>query len=97
MFEHEFTMEPRLASEISDAIEELTNRVWYDRHMVGLHKIQTGKTRIIARKDFGPQHYRDSAHSKLVVDEVWRRARKVAKRMERKHGKDNLGPYSKFE
>ncbi len=65
--------------------------------MVALHKIQTGKTRIIAHKDFGPQHYRDSAHSKLVVDEVWTGAQKAAKRMERKYGKDNLGPYSKFE
>jgi hypothetical protein len=97
MFEHEFTMEPRRASEISEAIEELTNRVWYDRHMVALHKIETGKTQIIARKDFGPQHYRDSAYSKLVVDEVWRGAQNAAKRMEKKYGKDNLAPYSKFE
>jgi hypothetical protein len=36
MFEHEFTMEPRRASEIADAIEELIDRVWYDRHMVAI-------------------------------------------------------------
>jgi PIN domain len=97
MFEHEFTMESRRASEISDAIEELKDRVWYDRHMVGRFKIQTGKTKIIAKKDFGPQHYRDSANSKLVVDEVWKGALKAAKRVEKKYGKANLGPYSKFE
>jgi hypothetical protein len=97
MFEHEFTMEPRRASEISDAIEELTDRVWYDRHMVGRFKIQTGKTKIIAKKDFGPQHYRDSANSKLVVVEIWKRALKAAARIEKKYGKENLGPYSKFE
>ncbi len=97
MFDHEFTTEPRRASEISDAIEELTNRVWYDRHMVALLKIQAGKTRIIAQKDFRPQHYRDSAYDRLVLDEVWVRAEKAARRMERKYGKENLGPYSKFD
>jgi hypothetical protein len=97
MYEHEFSMEPRRASEISDAIEELTDRVWYDRHMVGRCKIQTGKTRIIPKKDFGPQHYRDSANSKLVVDEIWAGALKSARRVERKYGKGNLGPYTKFE
>jgi hypothetical protein len=97
MFDNEFTMEPRKASEISDAIEELTNRVWYDRHKVGEHEIQTGKTKIIPAKDFGPQYYRDSAHSRVVVDEVWARAQKAAKRMEKKYGKNNLGPYSKFD
>jgi len=97
VFEHEFTMEPRRASEISDAIEELTNRVWYDRHMVAQYKIQTGRTKIISAKDFGPQHYQDSSHSRLVVDDVWARAQKAARRMEKKYGKDNLGPYSKFD
>ena len=97
MFEHEFTMEPRKASEISDATKELTNRVWYDRHMVAQYKIQTGRTKIIPAKDFGPQHYRDSAHNRLVVDDVWAGARKAAQRMENKYGKDNLGPYSKFD
>lgn len=97
MFEHEFTMEPRRASEISDAIEELVDRVWYDRHMVSYYKVQTGKTRLIAKKDFGPQHYRDSAHDKLVVDDIWTGALKAAKRVEKKYGKGNLGPYSKFD
>lgn len=97
MFEHEFTIEPRRASEISDAIEELIDRVWYDRHMVSRYKIQTGETKIIAKKDFGPEHYRDSAHNKLVVDEVWKGALRTAKRVEKKYGKANLGPYTKFD
>ena len=79
MYETEFTMEPRKASEISDAIEELTDRVWYDRHMVARHKLEMGKTKIIAKKDFGPQHYRDSGYGKLVVDDVWVRALKAAR------------------
>jgi hypothetical protein len=97
MFEHEFTMEPRRAGEISDAIEELIDRVWYDRHMVGRYKIQTGKTKIIAKQDFGPKHYRDSANDKLVVDDIWKGALKAAACVEKKYGKANLGPYSKFD
>ena len=97
MYESEFTMEPRKASEISEAIEELTDRVWYDRHMLARHKLETGKTKIIAKKDFGPQHYRDSGHGRLVVDEIWAGALKSARRVEKKYGKTSLGPYSKFE
>ena len=97
MYESEFTMEPRKASEILEAIAELTDRVWYDRHMVARHKLETGKTKVISKSDFGPQHYRDSAHGKLVVDEVWAGALKSAQRVEKKYGKENLGPYSKFE
>jgi hypothetical protein len=97
MYENEFSMEPRKASEISEAIQELTDRVWYDRHMVSRHKLETGKTKIIAKKDFGPQHYRDSAYGKLVVDQIWAGALTSARRVEKKYGKENLGPYSKFE
>jgi hypothetical protein len=92
MYESEFSMEPRKASEISEAIEELTDRVWYDRHMVARSKLETGK-----KKEFSPQRYRASAHGKLVGDEVWAAALKSAHRMEKKYGQQNLGPYSKFE
>jgi hypothetical protein len=95
MYEHEFTMEPRRASEISDAIEKLTDRVWYDRHMVARYKIQTGKIKMIAKKDYGPQHYRQN--DRLMVDDIWAGALKSAHRVEKKYGKNNLGPYSKFE
>ena len=39
MYENEFMAEPRKASEISEAIEELPDRVWYDRHMVARHEL----------------------------------------------------------
>ncbi len=97
MYESEFTMEPRKASEISEAIAELTERVWYDRHMVARHKLEMGRTKIISKAEFGPQHYRDSAHGKLVVDEIWTGALRSALKVERRYGKANLGPYSKFE
>jgi hypothetical protein len=97
MYDSELTVEPRKASEISAAIEELTDRVWYDRHMVARQKLEAGKTKIITKRDFGPQYYRDSAYGKVVVDEFWTGALKAARRVEKKYGKKNLGPYSKFE
>ncbi len=97
MYESELTTEPRKASEISAAIVELTDRVWYDRHMVSRSKLESGKMRIIAKKDFGQQHYRASALGKLVVDDIWAGALRSAQRAEKKYGKENLGPYTKFE
>lgn len=97
MYDNEFIMEPRRASEIADAIEEMTDRVWHDRHMVMRHKIATGKCKVIAKKDFGPQHYRDSGYGRLIVDNILADALKAARRVEKKYGKENLGPYSKFD
>jgi hypothetical protein len=97
MYEHEFSMEPRSPSEISEAIDELVDRVWYDRHMVSRQKLEMGKTKIIPKKNFGPQYYRDSAYGKVVVDDIWAGALKAAARVEKKYGKENLGPYSKFD
>jgi len=97
MYENDFTMEPRKASEIAGAIEELTDRIWYDRHMVMMYKIETGKCKVIPKKDFGQQHYRASAHGKLVVDDILAGAIRAAKRLESKYGKEKLGPYSKFD
>lgn len=97
MYEHEFTMEPRRASEISDAIDELTDRVWYDRHMVMRHKIEIGKCKVMPSKEFRPQHYRASGLGKLITDDILAGAMRAAQRVEKKYGKENLGPYSKFE
>jgi hypothetical protein len=97
MYESELSMEPRKASEISAAIEELTDRVWYDRHMVSRGKLEAGKMRVIAKKDFLPQLYRESALGRIVVDEIWAGALKSAQRVEKKYGKENLGPCTKFE
>jgi hypothetical protein len=79
MYESEFSMEPRKASEISDAIEERTDRVWYDRHMISMQKLQAGKMKIIPKKEFGPQHYRASARDKVITYDILAGAQKSAR------------------
>ena len=97
MYESEFSMEPRRASEISDAIGELIDRVWYDRHMVTMHKIHTGKCKVIPSKEFQEKHYRASGRGQLITEDILAGAQNSARRLEKKYGKENLGPYSKFE
>ncbi len=65
--------------------------------MVSRYKLESGKMKIIPKVEFGPKYCRASAHGKLVVDEIWAGALKAAERVEKKYGKENLGPYSKFE
>lgn len=85
-----FNMEPRRASEMQEAVGEFLDRVWYDRHMVLYWKVHDGKVRII--KEYDPKK-----HNETVVESVWVGARKAAERLEKKYGKENLGPYSKFD
>jgi hypothetical protein len=39
MVEQEWTQEPRRIGEISDAISELLDKVWYNRHQVRLENV----------------------------------------------------------
>ncbi len=68
------------------------NKIWYDRHKVREHDIKTGKIKIIARKDFSI-----STSKNIFVKDIWEGAKKSALRIEKKYGKENLGPWTKFE
>jgi hypothetical protein len=85
-----FDMEPRRASEIQEAIEEFFDRVWYDRHMVLYWKVHDGKVKIV-------KEYDRKKHDTTITEDVWTGARRAAERLEKKYGKQNLGPYSKFD
>jgi len=91
-FENEFHFEPRTLSELLEAENELINKIWYDRHKVREYKIETGKIKIIARKDFSI-----STSKNTIVKDIWEGARKSAIRIEKKYGRENLGPWTKFE
>lgn len=83
----------RSTSDISDAIEELIDRIWYDRHMVSRYKIEIGKEKIVAKLPDVPWPKRKN----LIQADIWEGALKSAAKVEKKYGKETLGPYSKFD
>jgi hypothetical protein len=93
MIEQEWVEEPRRLTEIVDAIGELIDKVWYNRHQVTLEKIESGETKIVEKETFP---IKDHSHRPIQRD-VWQGALKSAARVEKKYGLDNLGPWDDFE
>lgn len=91
--EEERTEEPRKLSEILNALNELFDKVWYGRHGLLAHAVESGKTRVVEKDDYPAGKY----DPKLIRRDVWEGARKAARRVEKKCGIDNLGPWDDFE
>jgi hypothetical protein len=93
MIEQEWPDEPRRLTDIVDAIDELETKIWYDRHQVRRQKIETGKTQIVEKETFPPK---DPLRRPILRD-VWEGALKAAAKVEKRFGRENLGPWTKFE
>jgi hypothetical protein len=93
IIEQEGVDEPRRLTEIVDVIDELVTKVWYDHHQVTRQKIEAGKTKIVEKETFPPK---DPLRRPFQRD-VWERARKAAAKVENRFGRENLGPWTKFE
>ncbi len=91
-FEDEFSFEPRSASEILYESEVLAKKIWYDRHQLWRQRIEEGKHRIVPDSEWKAEGARDT-----TMQSIWEGAKKAAARVERTYGKDNLGPWTKFE
>ena len=68
----------RKRDEIESEASIAWEKVWYDRHQVGMQKIYP--------KEKNPE-----------VIKCIKKGTKAAKKMEKRYGKKNLGPYTKFE
>ncbi len=84
---------PRPEEEIVAAIDELFDRVWYNRHKVLCEKIEDGVVRILdaGTYDQSPDKYQH------IREDIWAGAQKSAKRVEMQYGKKTLGPMSDFD
>jgi hypothetical protein len=93
MIEEEWEQEPRRLGEVSNAIGELLDKVWYNRHQVRLERIQSGEIRLVEKetqKDrMGPEH--------TCQRDIWEGAKKSAGKVEKKYGLKGLGPWDDFE
>jgi hypothetical protein len=92
MVEQDWAQEPRRIGEISDAISELLDKVWYNRHQVRLEKIESGEIKLVEKETY-PVTYPESTCRR----DIWQGARESARRLEKKHGLKNLGPWDDFE
>jgi hypothetical protein len=83
----------RSLEEIGDAIDELITKIWYDRHQVSRQKIASGREKLVERLPDVPWTRRKN----LIQRDIWEGALKSAEKVEKRFGKENLGPWSKFE
>ena len=93
MIEQEWVEEPRRLTEIVDAIGELIDKVWYNRHQVTREKIESGETKIVEKETFPIKDHAD----RPIQRDIWEGALKSAAKVEKKYGLDNLGPWDDFE
>ncbi len=73
----EYVDEARPTDVIVELIDELLDKVWYNRHLLYRHRIESGK---------------ETCDPKIMAGAI-----QSAKQVEKKYGKDGLGPYSDFE
>ncbi len=93
MLEYEETDVPRRLSEIVAAIDELFDKIWYNRHMNLRHGIESGRIKLVDKETFP---VRDHTRRPVQRD-VWQQAQRAAARIEKKYGAADLGPWTDFE
>jgi hypothetical protein len=85
----EYADQPRATDEIVQVIGELIDKVWYNRHKVYEQKVEAGLVKV--------RPYPGKYDPDGVDPKVWKGALESAKRVERKYGIENVGPWDDFE
>jgi hypothetical protein len=93
MIEEEWQQEPRRLGEISGAISELLDKVWYNRHQVRLEKVESGEIKIVEKETAEDRRGRE----RTCQRDIWEGARKSARKVEKRYGLKNLGPWDDFD
>lgn len=91
MIEESWLNEPRSLSEIKQAEERLETQVWYDRHCMFKRSVETGRHKIVERKDY------DINKRGTTPRDIWEGAIASGKAVERKFGGRDLGPWDDME
>lgn len=93
MLEESWTQEPRGLTEILEAEDLLTNQVWYNRHWGLRVDVREGRVKVVDEETYP----RKPGAQETVQRDIWKGALKSARRVERRFGKKNLGPWDDFE
>ena len=88
IFEYEWTEESRQLAEIVDAVNELLDKIWYNRHQNLRFRIEHGEIKLVDK---------DTGQRNVCQQDIWKGAQESAKKLEKKYGKKNLGPWDDFE
>ena len=91
MIEEEWIEESKSLSEILKAENELLEKIWYNRHQNWLYRIEIGEHKIVNKIQKGKYN------PKETPIEIFKGAQKAAKKVEKKYGIENLGPWDDFE
>jgi hypothetical protein len=77
---------------IVDAENEFRNKIWYNRcHLRTKEELKNGELKLV--KKWKPEY----STQNFISKDIWAGAKKSAKKVEKKYGKRNLGPYDDFE
>lgn len=87
-FEYDYTEETRGLREILEAMDELVDKVWYNRHQYLRWQIEQGEIDIVPE---GTERYGNN----VIHEHILEGAKRAAERVEDKY--DDLGPWSDFE
>lgn len=87
-FEENYMDETRGLQEILSSMDELVDKVWYNRHCNSRYKIENGEIRMVPK---GTKEYGND----VMHEDIWEGALKSAKRVEEKY--EDTGPWSDFE
>lgn len=93
MIDREWHQEPRRLSEILEATDEFTEKIWYDRHQLLKSSVESGKMRLSDRDD----HTHAEEFPRPIQRDIWEGASSAALRVEKQYGPDSLGPWNDFE
>lgn len=86
-----FACLPRDTQELQNSEEVLSEKVWYNRHLLLRQQVDTGKIAIVEKYD-------KNNLQGTIVREIWEGALKAGKQTEKKYKRDGeLGPYDDFE
>lgn len=89
-----YEFEPRSLSEIVDAMEVLTEQVWYNRHKNLAWKIKQKKIKVVTQDEWIKAGSNNNTH---IVDSVWNGAKLAAASTLKRLGKAKCGPHDDFE